>query len=64
MDGTTFYYQRKCLTEPKKIRKIREKIEKKIEKKQRKKQKRTREKNREKIEGSKKNGALLPPMAK
>ena len=37
MDGTTFYYQRKCLTEPKKIRKIREKIRKEIEGNKRKK---------------------------
>ena len=41
MDGTTFYYQRKCLTEPKKIRKIREKIREK-----------NKRKNKKKIEGN------------
>ena len=64
MDGTTFYYQRKCLTEPKKIRKIREKIRKKqrkIRKEIEKKIRKIREKIRKEIE---KNWALLPPVAK
>ena len=42
MDGTTFYYQRKCLTEPKKNKKNKRKNKKKKEKNK----KRNREKNK------------------